>query len=349
MNSIIKRTLSRKIVYAFVSALFLFVFLLSVSIGSVKISFFDTLRIILNKLFSIGNISNIETNLITIIEKVRIPRVLLSALVGGALSVSGTAMQGLLRNPLADSSTLGVSSCGALGAVLAIALGIQIPYFPFFSITLMSILFSFISLIVILSLSYKINYNLSSSTIILTGVIVSMFAGSIISFLVSLSNEHMQNIIFWTMGSFSGRGWEYVLLVLPFFIIGTLGLLRYSNELNAFALGEEKAGYIGINTKKVKIKILIFVSILVGASVSVSGTIAFVGLVIPHIIRMLIGPNHKHLMPLSIIFGATFLMLTDLISRTVFSPSELPIGVVTSLIGSIIFINIFYAGRQKQG
>lgn len=343
-----KKIIPKHIVYIGFLVMFIFVFLLSVSVGSVYIPILNTLRILLNKTFGLGDLSNIPENLGIIIQQVRLPRVILAALVGAGLSISGTSMQGLLRNPLADSSTLGVSSCAALGAVFAMATGLQLPFFPYLGVTVMSILFAFISFFVILSLSYKIDFNLSTNTIILTGVIISMFAGSIISFIVSMSNEQLKNIIFWTMGSFSGRGWSYVLLVIPFMLIGIIGLLRYSRELNAFALGEEKAGYLGINTKKTKIKILILVSILVGVSVSVSGTIAFVGLVIPHITRMLIGPNHKQLMPLSIITGATFMMITDLVSRTVLRPSELPIGVVTSLIGSIIFIYIFYSQRQKQ-
>lgn len=345
----IKRALPKKFVFIIFLAILIFVFLLSVSVGSVDISLIDTFKIILNKTFGIGNISNIPNSLIVIIEMVRVPRVLLAALVGAGLSISGTAMQGLLRNPLADSSTLGVSSCAALGAVFAISTGIQLPFLPQLGIAIMSMLFAFLSFFVILALSYKIDRNLSTNTIILTGVIISMFAGSIISFIVSMSNEQMKNIIFWTMGSFSGRGWDYLSFVAPFMVIGILGLLRYSRELNAFALGEENAGYIGVNIKRVKNIILIFVSILVGVSVSVSGTIAFVGLVIPHITRMIIGPNHKELMPLSIIAGATFMVLTDLVSRTILRPSELPIGVVTSLIGSVIFIYIFYTQRQKKG
>ncbi len=345
----VKRIYSNSIIYIGLFVIFVFVLLLSVSVGSVDISLSNTARILLHKAFGIGNISDILVSFSVIIEQVRLPRVLLAALVGAALSISGTSMQGLLRNPLADSSTLGVSTCAALGAVFAIATGLQLPFLPYLGISLMSILFAFISFFVILTLSYKIDFNLSTNTIILTGVIISMFAGSIISFVVSTStNDKMKNIIFWSMGSFSGRGWEYVIIVIPFLIVGILGLLRYCRELNAFALGEEKAGYLGINTKKVKIKILVLVSILVGVSVSVSGTIAFVGLVIPHITRMLIGPNHKQLMPLSLLTGATFMMLTDLVSRTVVRPSELPIGVVTSMIGSILFIYIFYSQRQRQ-
>lgn len=347
--SIIKSNVRKQFVYWCFALLFLFAFLLSVSIGSVQISLIDTLRIILKQYFYLGDNTNTPKNLIMIITQVRIPRVLLAALVGAALSISGVAMQGLLRNPLADSSTLGVSSGGALGAVLTIAFGLRLPFLPSLSVTFMSILFSFVTLILILKFSHRINPNLSSSTIILTGVIVSMFAGSIISFIITMSNDRLNSIVYWTLGSFSGRGWEYVWLVIPFFAIGALGLLRYANELNAFALGEEKAGYIGVDTKKVKLMILIYISILVGVSVSVCGTIAFVGLVVPHITRMLIGPNHRHLMPLSIMMGAILMMLTDLISRIILNPIELPIGVVTSLVGSIIFINIFYAQRQRMG
>lgn len=343
----IKRALPKHIVIALCFAILVFTFLLSVSTGSVSISLSDTVKIILNKVLGIGSIANISDSLIVIVLKVRLPRVILSALVGAALSISGAAMQGLLRNPLADSSTLGVSSCAALGAVVAIALRIQPPFVPQLGIFIFGIIFALVSFLVILSLSYKIDSNLSTNTLILTGVIISMFAGSIISFIVSISPTQMKSIIFWTMGSFSGRGWEYVKILIPFVGIGSLGLLRYSRELDAFALGEEKASYIGVSTKKIKIKIMVLVSLLVGVSVSVSGTIAFVGLVIPHITRMLIGPGHRRLMPLSLVTGAAFMMGTDLVSRTVLSPSELPIGVVTSLIGSLLFIYIFYSQRPK--
>lgn len=335
-------------IYTIFTALLTAGLLLSVWVGSVDIPILDTLKIILKKLFSIGSTADIPKTFVDIIETVRLPRVILAALVGAALSISGTAMQGLLRNPLADSSTLGVSSCAALGSVLAIALRIKTPFLPQMGIFLMGIAFALLSFLIILTLSYRIDRNLSTNTLILTGVIISMFAGSMISFIVFASKEQMRNILFWTMGSFAGRGWDYVTLVAPFIVIGSLGLLRYWRELNAFALGEEKAGYLGVNTKRVKIIIMVFVSMLVGVSVSVSGTIAFVGLVIPHITRMIAGPNHRHLLPLSLLAGASFMMLTDLVSRTIVRPTELPIGVVTSLIGSIIFIYIFYSQRNKH-
>ena len=314
-----------------------------------RFSFTDVVRVLAGYLLGLGDTGDIPESLVTIIINVRLPRVILSALAGAALSISGAAMQGLLKNPLADGSTLGITSGGALGAVISIAAGFNLPFFPNLGLVFMSILFSFLSLILILTLTYKIDYNLSNQTIILNGVIFSMLASSITSLIVSLSGNNLKQVVFWTMGSFSGRGWSYVVLMLPFFVAGAVPLLFLSRELDAFSLGEEQAEYIGVNTKKVKLLILILVSVLTGVSVAVSGTIGFVGLVIPHMTRFIAGPNHKKLLPVSALFGAGFLMATDLLSRTILSPAELPIGVVTSLIGAILFIYIFYSRTGVKG
>lgn len=333
---------------AFAILLFFVVFLLSILIGSIGFSLDETIRLSLNYLFGIGDVSDIPDSVITIILNVRLPRVILAALVGAALSLAGAAMQGLLKNPLADGSTLGITSGGALGAVLSIVLGINIPFFPQAGLAIMSIISSFLSLLFILTLTYKIDFNLSTQTIILTGVIFSMLTGSITSLLVALSGNNLRQVVFWSMGSFSGKGWSHVALMLPFFIIGAIPLLSLSRELNAFSLGEEQAGFIGVSTRKIKFIILVFVSILVGISVAVGGSIGFVGLVIPHITRFITGPDHKKMLPFSVLFGASFLMGTDLLSRTVLSPAEIPIGVVTSLVGGILFIYIFYTGINAR-
>lgn len=329
--------------------LFFTAFSFSISAGSVNFSLTDTLRVLAGRLLCMGDIGDIQDNIITIIINVRLPRVILSALVGAALTLSGAAMQGLLKNPLADGSTLGITSGGALGAVISIATGFTLPFFPNAGLILMSIMFSFLSLLLILTLTYKIDYNLSNHTIILTGVIFSMFTSSITSLIVSLSGNNLKQVVFWTMGSFSGRGWSHVALMMPLFLLAAIPLLYLSRELDAFSLGEEQAEYIGVNTKRVKFLILILVSVLVGVSVAVSGTIGFVGLVIPHITRFITGPNHKKLLPFSVLFGASFLMATDLLSRSVLSPVELPIGVVTSLIGALLFIYIFYSRTRVKG
>lgn len=328
--------------------LFLAVLFLSVAAGSVGFTPVKAMRIIASSVFGIGDASDIPENILTILMDIRLPRALLAAMVGAALSLAGAAMQGLLKNPLADGSTLGITSGGALGAILAIAFNINIPYVPGGGVAISSMLFSFLSLLLILSLSYKIDYNLSTQTIILTGVIFTMLINSVNSLIVYLSGDSLKQVVFWTMGSFSGRGWTHVLLMLPFFLLSSVVLLGLGRELDAFSLGEEQANYIGVNTKGVKLLILIMVSVLVGVSVSVSGTIGFVGLVIPHITRFITGPSHKKLMPFSVLFGASFLMATDLLARTIMSPVELPIGVVTSLIGALLFIYIFYS-RSRVG
>jgi iron complex transport system permease protein len=337
------------LIYGLCLCFFAAAFLLSVSVGSISISLDETLRILMKRILGLGTVEGISESNITIIEAVRMPRALLAAMVGGALSISGAAMQGLLKNPLADGSTLGVSSGGALGAVLFLVSGLRLPFVQDLGLTLTSILFSFLSLLLILGLSYSIDYHLATHTIILTGVIFSMLTGSLTSMLVSLSGDSLKQVVFWSMGSFSGKGWHHVLIMLPFFVGGSLILTCLSRELNAFALGEEQARYVGVNTRRVKLVILILIALLIGVSVSLSGTIGFVGLVIPHMTRMIVGPNHARLLPASLFLGGTFLMLADLASRTLFSPAEFPIGVVTSFIGGILFIYLFYSRRNKRG
>jgi iron complex transport system permease protein len=281
------------------------------------------------------------------IASLRIPRALTAGLVGATLSLTGAAMQGLLKNPLADGSTLGVSSGASLGAVIAIITRVSIPGLPFSGTTVLASCGAFLSLLLILSLAYRLDGSLSTNTIILVGVIFSMFASSVIQILVTFAGHRARDIMFWTMGSLSGKGRGDVLLMLFAFAVFGGVLFSLSRELNAFAVGEDNARAVGVNVRRVKLAVLICVSALIGISVSVAGTVAFVGLVTPHMVRMVTGPNHRRLMPASAIAGASFLMLCDLISRTVLNPRELPIGVVTSLIGAVVFIYIFYAARRR--
>ncbi len=283
-----------------------------------------------------------------IILSVRLPRVLCVALVGAALSLCGVAMQGLLKNPLADGSTLGVSSGASLGAVIAIAFDLTMPGLPFAGTMVMAIIFAFLSLILILTLAYKLDYSLATNTIILIGVIFSMFVSSILNLVITFAADKVQSITFWTMGSLNGTNYNNVLVLLVSLVVCGTVILRYARELNAFAVGEDNARHIGVDVKKVKLVIMITVSALIGICVSVGGTIGFVGLVVPHMVRMITGPNHKRLLPACIFGGATFLMLCDLVSRILLNPLELPIGVVTSFIGAILFVVIFYESRRAR-
>ena len=257
-------------------------------------------------------------------------------------------MQGLLRNPLADGSTLGVSSGAALGAVIAIAFGITFPSLPFAGTTVLAIAFAILSLLLILALAYRLDYSLSTNTIILIGVIYSMFVSSAMSVIVTFASDRLKSITFWTMGSLQGTGYKDALLLAAALVLCGTVLCLHTRELNAFAVGEDNARTIGVNVRRTKLVVLIAVSVLIGVCVSIGGTIGFVGLVTPHMVRMLTGPNHKRLLPASMFAGAIFLLLADLAARTVFSPLELPIGVVTSLVGAVVFIFIFYQTRKEH-
>lgn len=281
-----------------------------------------------------------------ILIRVRLPRVLAAALIGASLSLCGGAMQGLLRNPLADGSTLGVSSGAALGAVLAIAFGVSIPGFPDLGVAGMAMLFAFVSLLLILTVASRLDGSLSTNTILLVGVIFSMLASSFMSLVITFSGEHLRGVVFWTMGSLSGVGYRNAAVLLAALVLAGSALLLSGRALNAFAVGEDNARHIGVNVRRVKLIVLIAVSALTGVCVSVGGTIGFVGLIVPHMTRLLTGPNHRRLMPASLFFGAIFLMLCDLAARTVVSPIELPIGVVTSLIGAALFLFLFYSSRK---
>ncbi len=330
--------------YILFSAVMLAVMILSICAGSVRIALKDTLTAIWNTICN----NPIPEGSQSIIAYVRLPRVLCVALVGASLSLCGSAMQGLLRNPLADGSTLGVSSGASLGAVIAIAFGISIPGSVVAGTMAMAMLFAFLSLVIILSITYKLDYSLSTNTIILMGVIFTMFAHSIVSLIITFAGERIKSIMFWTMGSLSGSSYSNALtLFLALIVFGTV-IMCCSRELNAFAIGEDNARHIGVNVKRVKLIVMISVSALIGVCVSISGTIGFVGLVIPHMTRMITGPNHKRLLPASLFAGATFLMLADLIGRVLLNPLELPIGVVTSFIGSIVFVYIFYSSRKGR-
>ncbi len=329
--------------YVVFAAVLIAVLFLCICVGSVNVPLSETLRVLKNALLDLPQPAGLAPS---IILRVRLPRVICVALSGAALSLAGAAMQGLLKNPLADGSTLGVSSGAALGAVIAIAFGITFPALPFAGTMIMAILFAFLSLMIILSLAYKLDYSLSTNTIILIGVIYSMFVSSAMSVVITFSGEKVQHITFWTMGSLSGSSYQNAAVLGGVLLVCGVILLLHARELNAFAVGEENARHIGVNTRRTKLVVLITVSAMIGVCVSIGGTISFVGLVTPHMVRMLVGPNHKRLLPASLFGGAVFLMLADLVARILLNPRELPIGVVTSLVGAVVFVVIFYNTRR---
>jgi len=342
-SRLLRREQFTPVTYLMLTVALFFAMVLSICIGSVPISFSDTVTSVWNAAWGLPIPENIAKN---IILNVRLPRVLCVTLAGAALSICGAAMQGLLRNPLADGSTLGVSSGAALGAIIAVTTGFVLPGFSFGGSMVMAMVFAFGSLILTLSLAYTLDRSLSTGSIILIGVIFTMLISAVISLLITFSSDHTRTLSFWTMGSFSGVNYDQTaILAIALVICGGI-LIRFSPELNAFAISEDNARHVGVHVKRVKMIIMITVSVLIGVCVSIAGTVSFVGLIMPHIARMLVGPNHKRLLPASLFSGAIFLLLADLAARTILSPVELPIGVVTSIVGAVAFVVIFYKTRK---
>lgn len=330
--------------YVAAGLILLLCLMLCVGAGSVRVPLKETARILLDAVFAAEAPTGAHAS---ILLSVRLPRVLCVILTGAALSLSGAAMQGLLKNPLADGSTLGVSSGASLGAVLAIAFGITFPSLPFAGTAVFAVVFAFLSLVLILALAYRLDSGLSTHTIILIGVIFSMLVSSVISLIVTFVPEKIKSITFWTMGSLAGTTYADALLLFGALLVAGTVILLLARELNAFAVGEENARHIGIDVKKIRLTVLTAVSVLIGITSAIGGTIGFVGLVVPHMVRLVTGPNHKKLLPASLFGGAVFLMLCDLAARTVAAPRELPLGTVTSLLGAFLFLFLFIRGRKR--
>lgn len=343
----IKKYLENNRLAAYGSA-FIFVIaavFLGVSIGSVSIPFSEVARIFSSEFFQMGG-QAVDETFSNIVLKVRFPRVVLAFLVGGSLAICGAAFQGLLKNPLADPYTLGVSSGASVGAVFVLFFGVTV--FGRFTLPIFAIVGGFITILFVLTFARVVQKSFSMETIILTGIIFSSFFGSLLSLMIALTGEELRQIINWLLGSVAMRGWEYTVMMLPFFIVGSLVLLFCSNELNALSFGEEHAQHLGVNVQMRKMLILIAASIVTGAAVAVSGTIGFVGLVIPHLTRLVFGVDHRHLLPLSILYGGGFLILADLVARTIAAPTELPIGVITAIIGAPAFAVILFRQRRER-
>ncbi len=286
-----------------------------------------------------------ETHLAVIFD-IRLPRILTCAIVGAALAVSGGLFQGILLNPLADPYTLGVSAGAAFGASIAILLNLSV---AFVSIPIFAFTGACTTLFLVIFLSYSSRNpmsGLSSNNLILSGIIVAAILSAGISFLKFIANEQVSVIIFWLMGSFASKTWLDFMAVLIFLVIGFFISMFYARDLNLISLGAKSATSLGVNLKKVTLVLLITGSMLAAISVSVSGIIGFVGLLVPHTIRFITGPDNRKLIPISMIAGAFLLLFADTITRAVL-PHEIPIGVLTALTGGPVFCWIFKKNRFK--
>ncbi len=308
-------------------------------IGAVKIEFKEIIAIIASKVPVLGKgiTGGWKETHETILVQVRLPRTLLAVLVGACLSVAGAIYQGIFKNPLADPYIIGASSGAALGAALAIFLSLNLSFLGIGAVSMLAFLTSILAVFLVYNMA-RVGHRVPVLTLLLAGIALSSFLSAVVSLLTYLSGDKLGHIIFWMMGSLSSRSWSYVYSTLVSFLAGILIAFYYARDLNILLLGEDTAVHLGIETERVKKILLATASILTAASVASSGLIGFVGLIIPHTVRIAVGPDHRWLIPASALTGGTFLLLADTIARTVFAPTELPVGIVTAMFGGPFFI-----------
>lgn len=323
----------------------IFMILISLFYGAIEVPFDDIFKILANKIFNADYILS-KKSYESIVFYVRFPRVLAGILVGGALGISGATIQSMLKNPIADSGIIGISSGASLGAIIAIATGFSTKYI--FGMPSLAIIFAlFISYIIyrVSSVGGKTN----SIILVLAGIAISSFIGAISAFiLTSLMDSQIKEYLFWSIGNLSGLRWEHFLFaVFPILILSII-LVTYGKELNIMLLGDEEAKSVGVDIAKTRKRILCIIAFLTSISVCIAGNIGFVGLIVPHILRKIIGSDNRKLLKSSFIAGAFFLILSDFVSRTILAPKEISVGIITCLIGAPYFIFLILKLRGRN-
>ena len=335
---------NKKIIIGIIISIILII--TAASLGSSEIKLIDTFLIVVHKIFKIPLVQGIDPKNVSIVWLLRLPRVLLAFIAGGCLAMSGAVCQSILRNPLASPYILGVSSGASLGAGLIIISGISIPLLGIITLPFAGFSCGLLTVLLVAAFSSRIDKSMSNNTIILCGMIFSLFLNALLTTLSAVFSDDLRRIVLWQMGTFAMRGWLYVRLLLPFVIIGTAGIIRYTKEMDILTFGDEQAQSIGVESGSLRAKLLVFCAILTGATVALCGVIGFVDLIAPHAARKITGSQHRYLIPMSFILGASLMVITDLIARTIISPSELPAGAITALIGAPFFAWIYFRGRR---
>jgi iron complex transport system permease protein len=335
------------IVVLLIVALFITI-VLSLNVGYAQIPFVNILRIIarqtplLNSLVDPSLVSPTES---TIILQIRMPRILTGVLVGAALAAAGVLYQGIFKNPMADTYTLGVSAGASVGASFSILFGIGFTFLGVGIAQIAAFAGGLLTIFLVYNIS-RVGSRVPVSTLLLSGIAVTIFLSAIVAILQVIASNKLHVIVFWLIGGFSNVQWKDVWAVLPFVVFGIVAAYFFARDLNLLALGDDTAQHLGVNVDRVKKLLLVFSSLITAAAVSISGMIGFVGLMIPHMTRLLIGPDHRILFPTSTIIGAIFLVVCDAVARVIVAPIELPVGVITALTGGPFFI---YLLRKKKG
>lgn len=310
--------------------------LFATTVGITGIPIARTMEILLSKIFHIDSgLHNVKDSDVAIIWMIRFPRVMLAFFVGGALAVCGVSYQGIFKNPMADPFILGVSSGAALGATIGIMAKLDFYFWGMNTVSIFAFIGAMASLFVVYSIS-KVGRKVPVTTLLLSGIAIGQFLSAAISLCMVFSND-FQSIIFWTMGSFNAKSWDQLFLVVPYVVIGFVIIYSSNREMDIMLLGEDTATQLGVDAENLKRKILITTALMTGAAVSVTGIIGFVGLIIPHVVRIITGPKHKVLLPCSFAVGGLFMIVCDTVARSVIS-QEIPVGAITALFGGPFFV-----------
>ncbi len=341
-NKLVK---SKKIYIITAGLIGLAALLSGICIGSVNLHVSDIWQVVCYKLFGAEPDPSFNASIVPIVWEIRIPRVLCAFLVGGALSVSGAVIQAILQNPLASSYTLGVSSGASFGAALVIVTGITGTFLNVFLLPVTGFAFGLMTILLVLFIASRLDVGLKNHTIILFGMVFSLFVNALMTMISALNKSHMQRLILWQMGSFSGRRWIHVAILLGFSLLCTVAIAFFVRELDIMSFGDEEALAVGVDVKKNKIILLILSSLLTGVSVCFVGVIGFVDLTVPHIVRRVFGASHRLVIPMSMLIGGSFMTIADLFARTILAPEEIPVGAITALVGAPFFLWVYFVKK----
>ena len=338
----------RLLVLIALGVILLLCLLLAAGLGAVSISPLSIIKMTLNKTALFNFTATWQPSAETILFQIRLPRIIAAALVGSALASAGVLFQGLLRNPMADPYIIGTSAGAAFGATVAMMLPISLALLSFGLVPIAAFVGALAAVLVVYNLA-RVGGKTPVVSMLLAGFAVSAMLTAVMFFMVTLSGKPglLQNVYSFLMGSVSVSGWSKIIIVAPLIIGGIIAARFLAFRLNAFALGEEGAAYLGIDVERDKLIVLALGSLLTAAAVSISGLVGFVGLVVPHAVRLLFGPDHRLLLPAAALFGGAFVVLADLLARTMLSPTEIPLGILTAIIGAPFFIYLLRRTRRE--
>tara|TARA_B100000941_G_scaffold82211_1_gene56537 strand:+ start:37720 stop:38787 length:1068 start_codon:yes stop_codon:yes gene_type:complete len=343
---------SKKSIINAMLLILLLISILSISYGPVEISLIQIKDIFLNQIGFKENSTSFSKIHQTVLLNIRLPRIILAILVGAGLGTSGAILQGLFRNPLVDPGFIGVSSGAAIGAMITIMFGKFIysfipSFLENFTLPILAMTGAFLTTLLVYKMS-KVGNKTNIMAMLLSGIAINALCGSIIGLFVSMSSdEELRSFTFWTLGGLDMADWNVSFITSLFIITPFIFIYKIQYQMDIFMLGDAESEHLGVNSELLKKKIILISSIMVGVGVSFCGMIGFIGLVTPHLIRLFIGPNHRYLIPGSALMGAILLILSDLISKSVIAPAQLPIGVVTSALGAPFFLWLIYSQKRR--